>query len=83
MTSNNQNIPTMESPIDDSKLKDQQIDGLTRQASATTTDNPEFGWSGYAERINGRFAMIGFLAILLIELLSKDSFLHWSGILPL
>ena len=49
--------------------------------SATTTDIPEFGWSGYAERINGRFAMIGFIAVLLIEALSKISFLEWAGII--
>ncbi len=50
--------------------------------SATTSDVPAFGWSGYAERVNGRFAMIGFLSILLIEALSHGSFLHWAGILP-
>ena len=49
--------------------------------SATTTDIPEFGWSGYAERINGRFAMIGFMAVLLIEVVSKVSFLEWAGII--
>ncbi len=49
--------------------------------SATTTDIPEFGWSGYAERINGRFAMIGFMAVLLIEAVSKVSFLEWAGII--
>ena len=49
--------------------------------SATTNDIPEFGWSGYAERINGRFAMIGLMAVLLIEALSKISFLEWSGII--
>ena len=49
--------------------------------SATTTDIPEFGWSGYAERINGRFAMIGLMAVLLIEALSKISFLEWAGII--
>ena len=49
--------------------------------SATTTDIPEFGWSGYAERINGRFAMIGLLAVLLIEAISKISFLEWAGII--
>ena len=51
--------------------------------SASTNDIPEFGWSAYAERINGRFAMIGFTSILLIEAISKTSFLHWAGILPL
>ncbi len=50
--------------------------------SATTKDKPSFGWSGYAERVNGRFAMVGFIAILLIEALSKNSFLHWAGLLP-
>jgi len=28
--------------------------------SATTNDVPNFGWSPYAERMNGRFAMLGF-----------------------
>ena len=50
--------------------------------SATTKDVPAFGWSAYAERINGRFAMIGFLAVLLTEALSGDTFLHWSGLSP-
>ena len=50
--------------------------------SATTKDVPAFGWSAYAERINGRFAMIGFLAVLLTEALSGDTFLHWSGLIP-
>ena len=49
--------------------------------SATTNDIPAFGWSGYAERINGRFAMIGLMAVLLVEALSKVSFLEWAGII--
>ena len=40
-----------------------------------------FGWSSYSELTNGRFAMIGFLAIILIELFSQQSFLKWAGIL--
>ena len=40
-----------------------------------------FGWSSYSETTNGRFAMIGFLAIILIELISQQSFLKWAGIL--
>ena len=50
--------------------------------SATTTDIPAFGWSGYAERVNGRFAMLGFAAVLLTEALSGDTFLHWAGLVP-
>tara|TARA_B100000900_G_scaffold173006_1_gene146877 strand:+ start:447 stop:698 length:252 start_codon:yes stop_codon:yes gene_type:complete len=40
-----------------------------------------FGWNRYSEITNGRFAMIGLLAILLIELISKKSFFSWTGIL--
>jgi hypothetical protein len=50
--------------------------------SATTGDVPDFGWSAYAERVNGRFAMLGFSAVVLIETLSSDSFLHWAGLVP-
>ncbi len=50
--------------------------------SATTSEVPSFGWSGYAERVNGRFAMLGFVAVLLVEALSHDTFLHWAGLVP-
>lgn len=53
-----------------------------KATSATTGDVPAFGWSGYAERVNGRFAMLGFAAVLLIEALSRDTFLHWAGLVP-
>ena len=33
--------------------------GSIPATSATTSDVPAFGWSGYAERVNGRFAMVG------------------------
>ena len=44
-------------------------------------DKYKFGWSNYSEITNGRFAMIGFLAIIVIELFSQQSFLKWAGIL--
>ena len=44
-------------------------------------DSYNFGWNSYSEKINGRFAMLGFLAIILIELISQQSFLNWAGIL--
>ena len=49
--------------------------------SEAVEENYRFGWSSYSEITNGRFAMIGFLAIILIELCSKQSFLKWAGIL--
>jgi hypothetical protein len=50
------------------------------QKSDTTNYPPEFGWSNYAERVNGRFAMVGFMAVLIIEALSGETFLHWAGL---
>ena len=38
-----------------------------------------FGWNEYSENTNGRFAMLGFIAIILIELITKNSFLSWAG----
>ena len=58
--------------IGDNKLDDKSIE---------IKDEYKFGWSNYSEITNGRFAMIGFLAIILIELFSKQSFLQWAGIL--
>ena len=58
------------------------VDSTTPATSATTNDVPAFGWSAYAERVNGRFAMLGFAAVLVIELLSHDTFLHWAGLVP-
>ena len=58
--------------IGDNKLDDKSIE---------IKDEYKFGWSNYSEITNGRFAMIGFIAIILIELFSQQSFLKWAGIL--
>ena len=58
--------------IGDNKLDDKSVE---------IKDEYKFGWSNYSEITNGRFAMIGFLAIVLIELFSKQSFLKWAGLL--
>ena len=57
--------------IDDNKLDEKSIE---------INDEYKFGWSSYSEITNGRFAMIGFIAIILIELFSQQSFLKWAGI---
>ena len=51
------------------------------EESIEIEDKYKFGWSGYSEITNGRFAMVGFLAIILIELISHKSFLNWAGII--
>ena len=63
---------------EDSDLtSEEKIDGVIEE----NTEMYNFGWSSYSEITNGRFAMIGFLTIILIELFSKQSFLKWAGIL--
>ena len=41
---------------------------------------PAFGWTPYAEQINGRFAMIGFVGLLLLELLTGQGLISWLGL---
>ena len=41
---------------------------------------PAFGWTPYAEQINGRFAMIGFVALLILELFTRQDLITWLGL---
>jgi hypothetical protein len=41
---------------------------------------PSFGWNRYAELINGRFAMVGFVALILLELITHQDFFTWVGL---
>lgn len=55
----------------------------TSQASSQESFNhsePAFGWTPYAEQINGRFAMVGFVGLLLLELLTNQGLLNWLGL---
>ena len=62
--------------VENTNSEDIKID----QQSIEIEDKYKFGWSNYSEITNGRFAMLGFLAIILIELISQKSFLNWAGI---
>tara|TARA_S200000501_G_scaffold270965_1_gene254707 strand:+ start:403 stop:636 length:234 start_codon:yes stop_codon:yes gene_type:complete len=61
-----ENINSEENKIDEQSIK--------------IEEKYKFGWSNYSEITNGRFAMIGFLAIILIELFSQKSFINWAGL---
>ena len=62
------------------QINEQTEDNKLDEKSIEIKDEYKFGWSNYSEITNGRFAMIGFLAIILIEIFSKQSFLKWAGI---
>ena len=83
----------MKTGEDRDEFKNISVDDELKEDSDLTTEEKidevidedteiyNFGWSSYSEITNGRFAMIGFLAIILIELFSQQSFLKWAGIL--
>ena len=78
---NLENESFIEQQKDPNFINEQIGDNKLDEKSIEIKDKYKFGWSNYSEITNGRFAMIGFLAIMLIELLSKQSFLKWAGIL--
>lgn len=41
---------------------------------------PSLGWNRYAEKINGRFAMVGFVILLLVEFLTHQDLFTWLGL---
>ncbi len=47
--------------------------------STTNRPDPGFGWTAYAEQLNGRFAMIGLVALIVIELCTGQGLLAWLG----
>jgi hypothetical protein len=57
----------------------------SKDPTATVEDSsqqptPAFGWTPYAEQINGRFAMIGFVALLILEFFTRQDFFTWIGL---
>lgn len=43
-------------------------------------EEPKFGFNSYAERLNGRAAMIGFVVTLAIEYMTGQGLLSWLGL---
>jgi len=80
-TEKNNSIQT-ENGNDIEQIKDDNLN-LNNKGNPKTLEDSKyvFGWGQYSEITNGRFAMIGFAAIILIEIISKKSFLNWAGIL--
>ena len=78
---NLENESFLEEQKDPNQINEQIAENKLDEKSIEIKDEYKFGWSSYSEITNGRFAMIGFLAIILIELFSKQSFLKWAGIL--
>ncbi len=60
-------MSTEEKVVDNSAVENQLLD-------------PAFGWTKYAEQINGRFAMAGFVLLLILEFFTKQDIITWLGL---
>jgi hypothetical protein len=49
------------------------------ESEAFNQPEPAFGWTPYAEQINGRFAMVGFIGLLILEFFTHQDFFTWLG----
>ena len=78
---NLENESLVEQQKDPNYINAQNGENKLDEKSKDIDDEYKFGWSNYSEITNGRFAMIGFLALILVELFSQQSFLKWAGIL--
>ena len=67
---NLENESFIEQQKDPNDISEQIGDNKLDEKSIDIENEYKFGWSNYSEITNGRFAMIGFLAIILIELFS-------------
>lgn len=61
-------------------MKSQTPHNAPSSPESLNRPEPAFGWTPYAEQINGRFAMIGFVGLLLLEFLTGQGLLSWLGI---
>ena len=78
---NLENESFIEQEKDPNQINEEIRENKLDEKSIEFNDEYKFGWSSYSEITNGRFAMIGFIAIILIEFFSQQSFLKWAGIL--
>ena len=51
----------------------------TQPTETPKLEDPKFGFNDYAERLNGRAAMVGFLLVLAIEYFTGQGLLSWLG----
>jgi hypothetical protein len=51
----------------------------TAESNSTPQPEPALGWTVYAEQLNGRFAMIGLVLLLVLEFFTRQDLITWLG----
>ncbi len=54
-----------------------QLNRVAIQPTVYIDSTPRFGFTKYAEKLNGRLAMIGFVALVVVEVLTGKGLLRW------
>jgi hypothetical protein len=54
---------------------------MTEPTQVPQATDPKMGFNTYAERLNGRAAMIGFIIAIAIEFVTRKGVLLWLGLI--
>ncbi len=57
-----------------------QLNKVAIQPKVYIDSTPRFGFTPYAEKLNGRLAMIGFVALVVVEVLTEKGLLGWLNL---
>ena len=57
-----------------------RFDDMTEPSRTPQLSEPKYGFNDYVERLNGRAAMIGFVAAIVLELVTGHGVLGWLGL---
>ena len=69
-----------ESSTTEEQSSGNEVTDTTADSEELSQPEPAFGWTAYAEQINGRFAMIGFVLLLILEAVTGQTFFTWLGL---
>lgn len=54
-----------------------QLNNYAIEPKIYVDDTPRFGFTEYAEKLNGRLAMIGFIALIVVEVTTGQGLISW------
>jgi len=54
---------------------------MTEPTQEPQVTDPKMGFNAYAERLNGRAAMVGFIIAIAIEFVTHQGLLAWLGLI--
>ncbi len=58
---------------------DNRLNNFAIEPTVYVDETVQAGWTEYAEKMNGRFAMIGFVSLLAMEVITGNGIIGWLG----